>query len=72
MNVTEQEAAEAEAHAASHSEIIADLRNTTPLSRLNHAEVRAVLHRMAERGYAVVNSGSPEKAFAALLALKQG
>ena len=69
MNVTEQEAAEAEAHAASHSEIIADLRNTTPLSRLNHAEIRAVLHRMAERGYAVMKAGNSEKAFAALLAL---
>ena len=71
MNVTEQEAAQAEAHAATHSEIVADLMNATPLSRLNHGEVRAVLHRMAERGYAIVNAGSPEKAFAALLALEK-
>jgi hypothetical protein len=70
MNVTEQQEAEAEAHAATHSEVIADLRSATPLGRLNLAEVRAVLHRMAERGYSIVNAGNSEKAFAALLALK--
>jgi len=69
MNVTEQEEAEAEAHAAAHSAIVSDLRNATPLGRLNLAEVRAVLHRMAVQGYALAKMESPEAAFAALAAL---
>jgi len=69
VNIAELEAAQAEAHAATHSALVSDLMNSTPLGRLNHGEVRAVLHRMAQLGYAVVNAGGHEKALAALLAL---
>jgi hypothetical protein len=69
MNVTEHQAAEAEAHQAVHSAIISDLRNASPLGRLALGEVRAVLHRMAEQGYTIAKAPSVAEAKAGLAAL---
>ena len=69
MNVTEQETTEAEAHKATHSGIIADLHSATPLGRLSLSETRAVLHRMAERGYTITKATDQADAKAKLAAL---
>src|SRR5437016_1118274 len=69
MNVTEQQAAAPEAHAAAHSWIISDLRNGTALGRLNLAEIRDVLARLETHGYAITKVASTAAAKAQHAAL---
>lgn len=69
MDVEQHRETEAEANIAAHSAIFSDLRNATPLARLNLTEIRAVLHRLAEGGYTIVKAGSVTDAKAKLAAL---